>query len=332
MHALRLLAATDEPSSLAELAEAIDAAARRPETDWSSLLIIPGAAGPAAAVWVQPQPGNTARLWLPADSSNQSDQPGQPGRSEWGPILLRGARQWAARQGLSIVQAVIETADEAAALLLRENGFPFLVDLLYLRADTRLCADISPHSPHSPHNRQDAPIPTRHPDASIESIGQLPSSRLLSLMTRIEDGSLDCPGLHGVLSPLQAIDGFQQQGQFTPEHWYILGYKGEDAGLLLLAQHPPTHCWELIYMGIVPEWRGHGLGRLLVAEALSRVQHRGAELLLLSVDVRNQPARLLYETTGFQVYAKRSLYAWTPNGEEDQGIRLQTGQPHPSLD
>lgn len=289
VNALRLLAAADQPSSLAELAEAIDRVARQPQADWSSLLIIPTSDGPAAAVWVEPQPGNTARLWLPADDS------------QWGPILLHGARQWAAGQGLSIVQAVVDTADADAASLLRENGFPHLVDLLYMNAQTRQ------------NSSQSGSTPSTSPEASIESIGQLPSERLLSLMTRIEDGSLDCPGLQGVLSPVQAIEGFQQQGQFTPEHWCILRFKGEDAGLLLLAPHPRTPCWELIYMGLVPAWRGHGLGRLLVEEALSRARDDGAELVLLSVDVRNQPARRLYEQTGFRVYAERSLYAWTPS-------------------
>ncbi|MBK5939727.1 GNAT family N-acetyltransferase [Halochromatium roseum] len=295
VNALRLLAAADEPSSLAELAEAIDTVAQQPEADWSSLLIIPTSDGPAAAVWVQPQPGNTARLWLPAD------------RSQWAAILLRGAQHWADSQGLDIVQAVVDSADEEAAVLLRENGFPLLVDLLYMQAKTRR------------HSSQGDPRPRTRPEASIESIGQLPSARLLSLMTRIEDGSLDCPGLHGVLSPLQAIEGFQRQGQFTPEHWCVLRFKGEDAGLLLLAPHPQTACWELIYMGIVPAWRGHGLGRLLVAEALSRAGKNSAEFVLLSVDVRNQPACSIYEDTGFRVYAKRSLYAWTPGSSGTPG-------------
>ncbi|WP_200246587.1 GNAT family N-acetyltransferase [Lamprobacter modestohalophilus] len=300
VNALRLLAAADEPSSLAELAEAIDTVAQQPEADWSSLLIIPASDGPAAAVWVQPQPGNTARLWLPAD------------RSQWAAILLRGAQQWADSQGLTIVQAVVDSADEDAAVLLRENGFPLLVDLLYMQAQTRRHSSQGDPTPstRTPSTR----TPSTRPEATIESIGQLPSARLLSLMTRIEGGSLDCPGLHGVLSPLQAIEGFQRQGQFTPEHWCILRFKGEDAGLLLLAPHPQTPCWELIYMGIVPAWRGHGLGRLLVAEAMSRAGKNSAELVLLSVDVRNQPACRIYEETGFRVYAKRSLYAWTPSG------------------
>lgn len=291
VNALRLLAAANDPSSLAELAEAIDALGGQSQPDWNGLMIIPGTGGPVAAVWVQPQPGNTARLWLPADKLPSA------------PTLLRGARHWAASKGFSIVQAVIDTADNDAALLLRENGFPHLVDLLYLQAETPLGRREQRAAP--------ATNTKKKTEVSFESIGQLPSPRLECILGRIQESSLDCPGLKDVLSPLQAIEGFRHQGQFTPEHWCILRQKGQDAGALLMAPHPQTLCWELIYMGVLPHKRGHGLGQELVREALSRAAHHGAERVLLSVDARNDQARRLYEQTGFRVYARRSLYAWT---------------------
>ncbi len=284
--ALQHLAAAHEPGTLAELAAAIDECASQPEAVWNGLLIAAGETPPRAAVWVQPQPGRTARLWPP-----RSDSPKAPS-------LLRGALHWAATQGVQIVQAVIDSSDERAAARLRENGLPQLVDLLYLAAQP------------NPAQRQTLLAGAPRPGVRFESIGDLPSPRLASLMTQIEDSSLDCPELHGVLSPEQAIKGFRQQGQFQPQHWCILRYQGQDAGVLLLAPHPHTPCWELMYMGILTAWRGQGLGRELVAEALRRTVRDGAEQVLLSVDVRNRPARTLYEQTGFRLYARRSLYAW----------------------
>jgi len=284
VHALRLLAAADEPSGLAELVEAINSLADQPEPDWQGLMIVPGPIGPAAAIWVQPQPGNTARLWLPADGSQR------------GAMLLHGARRWAASQGFSLVQAVIDTADTDAALFLCDNGFPHLVDLRYLQAQTG--------------QEQPAKETTSATEPGFESIGQLPSPRLESILSKIQDSSLDCPGLSDVLSPWQAIEGFRHQGQYRPEHWCILRYRAEDAGLLLMAPHPQTRCWELIYMGVMPGWRGHGLGRQLVVEALGRAADHGAERLLLSVDTRNHLALRLYQQLGFRDYAKRSLHAW----------------------
>jgi ribosomal protein S18 acetylase RimI-like enzyme len=131
-------------------------------------------------------------------------------------------------------------------------------------------------------------------------------------MKLIEDQSLDCPGLQGVLAPTQAVEGFQRQGQVVAEHWCVVRYRDQDAGAVLLTTHPEIGCWELLYMGVVPRWRGHGLGEQIIDEALVRAANAGANLLLLSVDAKNQPALRLYERAGFQVYAKRTLYAWVP--------------------
>jgi GNAT superfamily N-acetyltransferase len=294
--ALRLLAATDEATSLAELAAAIDSFANKPEADWQGLIIIPSPTGPAAALWVQPQPGNTARLWPPANQA--------PGIS----ALLHAARCWASEQGFSIVQAVIDSADAQTAGLLANNGFPHLVDLLYLKASSQP----SRRTPHSTRqgvlggNAGDRPAAI-----AFEPVGPLPSARLEALVGTIQDHSMDCPGLQEVLSPGEAIEGFKHQGQYTPDDWRILRHSGRDAGVLLLAPHPQTTCWELIYMGNLPAWRGQGLGQLLVDEALNQAARHNASLLL-SVDRRNQAARRLYQRSGFSVYAERSLYAASP--------------------
>lgn len=284
--ALQKLAAAQNESDLAELVAAIKTIPDHSETPWHGLLIAQeDHQEPAAAVWIQPQPGGTARLWPP------------PSDSPWAQDLLRAAARWSQQRALHIVQAVIDTSDHEAARLLQENGFPWLVDLLYLGAATGHMAERAKAS-----NGVAA-------ETHLESIERLPSPRLDALMRTIEDGSLDCPGLHGVLSPSQAIEGFRHQGQFDPEHWCILQYQDQDAGALLLTSHPPTNAWELMYMGVLPQWRGHGLGARLVDEAFARAANAGAEQLLLSVDIRNEPALQLYERAGFRPYARRSLYA-----------------------
>jgi ribosomal protein S18 acetylase RimI-like enzyme len=286
LSALQKLAAARHESDLAELVAAIKTIPNQAQAPWYGLLIAQEHdQEPAAAVWTQPQPGGTARLWPP------------PSDSPWAQDLLRAAALWSQQQALHIVQAVIDTSDHEAARLLQENGFPWLVDLLYLGAATGGPAD------HAEGARGVAG------ETRLESIDRLPSPRLDALMRTIEDGSLDCPGLHGVLSPSQAIEGFRHQGQFDPEHWCILRHRNQDAGALLLTSHPPTNAWELMYMGVLPQWRGHGLGARLIDEAFARAANAGAEQLLLSVDIRNEPALQLYERAGFRPYARRSLYA-----------------------
>ena len=286
--ALRQLAAADEPEMSLELAAAIDACAGQPESAWDGLLIAAAesATAPSAAVWVQPQPGAAARLWPPRSESPLSA------------TLLRGALRWAAARGLPVVQALIDSGDEAAAARLRDSGLAQRIDLLYLAAQP------------GPEQRREALAARPRPGLRFEAVGSPDSPRLATLMSRIEEGSLDCPELQGARSPAQLIAGFRQQGQYAPQHWCILRDGEEDAGVLLLAPHPQTPSWELMYMGILPAWRGRGLGRELIAEALRRALGGGAERLVLSVDARNHPAREQYERAGFSLFATRSLCAW----------------------
>ncbi len=53
------------------------------------------------------------------------------------------------------------------------------------------------------------------------------------------------------------------------------------------------------YLGVSPEWRGRGLGRLLVSEAVRRGAHAGASHAHLTVRQDNTAARRLYASIGF---------------------------------
>jgi len=52
-------------------------------------------------------------------------------------------------------------------------------------------------------------------------------------------------------------------------------------------------------MGVLPEYRGRGIGRRLMEEALRRAKERGLERVELEVYAGNIPARRLYDAMGF---------------------------------
>lgn len=64
-------------------------------------------------------------------------------------------------------------------------------------------------------------------------------------------------------------------------------------------------------VGVVPAWRGHGLGAYLVAESLRSLQAEGAEETWLCVNVNN-PAEELYRQLGFVSYGTRARYYKRP--------------------
>jgi mycothiol synthase len=56
---------------------------------------------------------------------------------------------------------------------------------------------------------------------------------------------------------------------------------------------------EITLVGVLPDWRGRGLGRELLRWGVAFLRQRGVADLTLSVEARNEHALALYERTGF---------------------------------
>ena len=52
-------------------------------------------------------------------------------------------------------------------------------------------------------------------------------------------------------------------------------------------------------MGLLPEWRGKGIGRALITEAIARARTAGMSRIALDVHATNARAMALYESVGF---------------------------------
>lgn len=65
-------------------------------------------------------------------------------------------------------------------------------------------------------------------------------------------------------------------------------------------------------LAIHPEWRGRGLGRLLLARVLEEAAGLGAPDATLEVRRSNVAARRLYEGAGFALVAVRTSYYTNP--------------------
>jgi len=98
---------------------------------------------------------------------------------------------------------------------------------------------------------------------------------------------------------------------YRPENWLFVRHEGEDVGVLLLADHPKGRHWELMYMGIVPEYRGRGWGRQIAHYAQWLARGARAERLLVAVDAKNRPAANVYRSTGFEIWELRAVYVRT---------------------
>ena len=73
---------------------------------------------------------------------------------------------------------------------------------------------------------------------------------------------------------------------------------------------------EILSIAIAASYRGRGLSREMLLTHHRHLAGRGVATVFLEVEENNQPARRLYNRTGFQVVGRRERYYRQPNGEQ----------------
>jgi ribosomal protein S18 acetylase RimI-like enzyme len=136
----------------------------------------------------------------------------------------------------------------------------------------------------------------------------------MRLIEETYEQTLDCTALDGVRRVNHVVNGYQATGIFRPENWLIVRADEEDVGVLLLADHPQAGHWELMYMGLVPNVRGHRWGQLITRHAQWMASQAGVERIVLAVDAANEPALAMYRRTGFEMWDRRTVYVRFPGG------------------
>lgn len=198
-------------------------------------------------------------------------------------VRLIAAMSRAALGGLvRIVQALPSPADAAEIEILHAAGFARLTDLVYMRLDLALARPF-----------------VDSPAVQWRAYGQFTDDELGALIARTYRGSLDCPELCGVRPIGDVVAGHKSSGAFRPEAWWIAQRDGEPAGCVLVNDSPATAEADVVYVGVAPEHRGTGLCGQMLRRAADQAVRRGAAALTLAVDVRNDPARKVYQHEGF---------------------------------
>jgi ribosomal-protein-alanine acetyltransferase len=96
--------------------------------------------------------------------------------------------------------------------------------------------------------------------------------------------------------------------------------QGQGIGFLVARNLGPE--WELENIAVLPAFHRQGVGRALLSALLAQARARQAERILLEVRASNQPAIRLYNSSGFQLLARRGNYYQNPN--EDALILVHT--------
>ncbi len=246
------------------------------------LLVAKDGNGLRGTVWAQLQPGRTAVLWPPKTRREDDEHVAAQ--------LLDHAVKFLAVEPVVMAQVLLKSFSDPRAISLQRLGFFHLTDLLYLRAST------------------DVASPERPTDLDFEPFQDEHRERFATVIEQTYEQTQDCPALNGLRDLNDVLVGYQATGVHHASRWMVGRCQHEDVGVLLLTDHPSMASWELIYMGIVPVWRGRGLGAQLVQHSLRLARAAGREYLVLGVDAQNRPALEVYQAAGFETWDRRAIY------------------------
>lgn len=213
-------------------------------------------------------------------------------------LLATHAVRFARQERAAFAQTLLED-DARSATALTAAGFAHVADLVFLVAK---CDGAGPNEPDA--------RTTTAASQTIEWLTYRPElhRRLANLVERTYVDSRDCPELDGLRPIDDVLAGYRATGDFSPERWLIATQQGRDIGCLLLTDHPEDDQWELIYVGVAPEFRGRGLGVVLTRHALALARRAGRRHVVLAVDAANEPALAMYRAAGFEPWERRSIF------------------------
>lgn len=261
------------------------------------------------AVLSRPLGGKAALVWAPRLVDNSREVTGGAGEVTAGRpaeetlrlAMLTQLLGQLSSSGVRLVQTLLTTNAATDERLFADVGFTRLADLVYLLG-------INSHASAAEEPRE----------LEFEAYRASSHERFKQIVERTYEGSLDCPALDGARDVEDVLAGYRVTGRFDSRKWLIARAAGQDVGCLILADDPRLDQWELIYMGLVPEARGHRWGRLLVARAQRMAAQAGRRHLMLSVDAANGPAVRTYTHAGFvQCDVRRVLFRLLDKSEEN---------------
>ncbi len=214
---------------------------------------------------------------------------------QWEPALatrlLREAARRASAGGARLIQSVTDPGpDGAAAEVLRQAGFEELAVLTYMRRR------VGPGEADG----QD------RPGLEWRRWSRLRRRLFAETIERTYEGSLDCPGLRDLRPIDTVLDTHRHTGTFRPKAWHVAFEGGEPVGVELVNEVQGRG--DLVYLGVVPEARGRGLGRALAVRAIRDATALRLPQMGLAADTRNFPALRLYEGLGFQEVRRRRVW------------------------
>ena len=302
--ALSLMILENDPEAKERELENIFDAVREGQLDLTHLLIATTGQNILAAQLMVAQQDKTAILWPTAlDPAFPGEAPNNPHLLESiQETLLKKAILLAKKEACVQIQTTVEQNDITRSAFYERNGLPAVGELLYMQR---------PGSPFSPADN------AHESTTNLEQTGD--RLKLVSVTEGISDeflgellqgtyiDSADFPELQHNRDAARSLLTHRLQGEYHPEHWFVIKQDETAAGVLFYSWHPDMEQWELTYLGILPEFRGKGLAGKAIGKSFQNSSRENSPVFL-GVDSRNSCAIKVYESHGFVVLSRQKVH------------------------
>ncbi|WP_397568854.1 GNAT family N-acetyltransferase [Schlesneria sp. T3-172] len=289
--ALRLLFARfpQEEHSL-RIEEALKSA-QQGSLDLSGLLLAREDDAPAGAALMMKQADCVALVWPPVISDQSIDA------AEVEQALMGKLCEEIESSEAKLAQCLINPEDTSETELLRSAGFIHSADLFFMARHL------------SQEDRDDAGLQQETDQNELQSIAfsASTSDRFEGVIEQTYHQSLDCQFLNGLRTGKDAVTSHKLSGQFDPQHWQLYSAGPTDVGVLLMNPHFDQNGMELVYLGVIPGFRGRGIGRRMLQAGIRTAARAGLSMIFVAVDCGNAYANNLYSEMGFVELARRRV-------------------------
>jgi GNAT superfamily N-acetyltransferase len=261
---------------------------------------------------IQIYPDRTAELILPTTATD--------GARSISPARLRRLCSELARREICLVTMYVPVEDTETQASAVAAGFHRTHDLLVLTCSTKMGQAPDVHTPEpvpfaafpktgqAPGIHASEPVPFSVGDWRFRPYASTEHAALQAIFARTLIDSLDFPELRSTATVSSVLARFAEAGATGSRWWYLVEHRGNPAGCLLMTDHPNLDRCELLYMGLAPECRGTGGGRMLVQYALWSACHIGRGVVVAGVDAENDPAITVYAAAGFDPSVRRRVF------------------------
>ena len=206
--------------------------------------------------------------------------------------LMAGLCDEIDRVGSKLAQALLNPDDVDEMQMLQRHSFQHMADMFFIARTL---------------SENDYERSAGNSEIDHETFRDSNSDRFAATIERTYQQSLDCPFLDGFRNGVDALASHRLSGCFDPAGWRLYQIDGKDVGVFLMNEHPDQDAIELVYFGIVPEFRGKGLGRKVLADGIQAAALTGRAAIFLAVDCGNTYANALYGELGFAELARRRV-------------------------